>query len=594
MNVLLLFAVVAFVALCGVAVRQGIRFRHPASIWLAASFAALAHTATVAIQLDRVRTPGPAFLVLVGTALGLVVHPIALLQFSHTLRPVSRTARLALVALASGLLATVVGIGAIDPFAFDDESGGGVAPIALAVLVALSCTWLGVTGTVGARLVQFGRELTSSVGRARAGTMAGSILILGPAVALPFLVPGLTEVTGILLALVASLFTYLGYVPPRWLRWTWARRDSQRLAAAELAALHAPSVDLTPWLRTVMEVWDGHAARFEVDGRTVATIGDLAGHTTGPSPPSVAHGVRVERRDEGTWCLVADVDGGRLTVATTLDPVLFGDDASDLLLSTAARMRSTESRRALEVASRRQQDELHRAETDRLRDDVLSTLSHELRTPLVTIRGVPELLLQRGDEMTFAEARPLLARLHANALGLHRLVESTLLLAQVRTREVLPKFVDTSPRAVVDEAVERLEAVGIDLARVDIDALPDGAVRTDPGLAGAALSELLHNALVFSDAPASVRIVGHRDDGQLHLAVVDHGRGIDAVDTDQVRQAFHRAGQLLTRDRRGLGLGLTLASDLALLLDAELLARSPAEGGTVMTLSLPTDPGPAA
>lgn len=594
MDVLLVLVVGAFVALCGAAVRRGIRFRHPASIWLAASFAALALTATVAIHLERVHTPGVAFLVLVGTALGLVAHPITLLQFSHALRPVSRTARLALVALAGGLLATVVAIGAVDPFAFDDDTGGGIPPMAMGVLLAVSCTWLGVTGTVGGRLVQFGRELTSSVGRARAWTMAGSILILGPAIALPFLLPGLTEITGTLLALVASVFTYLGYVPPRWLRWTWARRDTQRLAAAELAVLHAPSVDLTSWLHTVMEVWDGHAARFEVDGRTVATAGDDPDHATRTATRAVGDDARVERADEDTWRLVADVDGARLTVVTTLDPLLFGDDASDLMLSTAARMRSTEARRALEAASRRQQDELHRAETAQLRDDVLSTLSHELRTPLVTLRGIPELLLQRGDEMTFTQVRPLLARLHANALGLHRLVESTLLLAQVRSHEVLPKFIDTSPRAVVDEALERLEIVGVDLARVDVGVLPDEPVRADPVLSGAALSELLHNALIFSDAPAPVRVVGRRDDGHLHLDVVDRGRGIDAADTDRVRQPFHRAGEVLTRDRRGLGLGLTLASDLALLLDADLLARSPAVGGTVVTLSLPVDPAPAA
>ena len=584
----MVIAVVPFAALCGLAVRQGMRFRHSASIWLAGSFAALALAAITGSQLDRVDTPGPAFTVLVGTALGLVLHPVALLQFSHTLRPVSRRARLGLVVLAAALLAAVVAIAAVDPFAFDDETGS-VSPVAGAVLGVLSFTWLGVTGIVGIRLVRFGRDLTSSVGRARAWTMASSVLILGPAIALPFLVPGLTQITGVVLALVACLFTWLGYVPPRWLRWTWAREDTRRLTAAELDALHTRTDELDPWLRTVMEVWDGDAAWFEVDGRTIAAVGDVSAMGTEVATTrTVGEDVSVEHLARGTWQLVADADGGRLGVATRLDPVLFGDEASELLLATAGRMRSAETRRRLEATSRRQQEELHRAETHRLRDDVLSTLSHELRTPLVTIRGVPELLVARWEQMSADEIRTLLGRLHANAMDLHRLVETTLLLAQLRTREVVPKVDDGPLREVVDEAIERLGRVGVDLARVTVAIPTNGVdVHTDPVLAGAALSELVHNALVFSDAPAEVRVEARMAATTVHLDVVDHGRGISGTDTDHLREPFHRAGELLTRDRRGLGLGLTLASDLAVVLEAELLARSPADGGTVVTLSLP-------
>lgn len=584
----MVLAVVAFAGLCGVAVRQGVRFRHSASIWLAGSFAALALTATVASQLDRVRTPGPAFAVLVGTALGLVLHPVALLQFSHTLRPVSRRARLGLVVVAGILLAAVVAIGVADPFAFDDEDGS-VSPVAGAVLAALSLTWLAVTGIVGTRLIRFGRALTSSVGRARAWTMAGSVLILGPAVALPFLVSQLTQVTGVTLALVACLFTWLGYVPPRWLRWTWAREDTRRLTTAELDALHTRSDELTPWLRTVMEVWDGDAAWFQVDGRTIAAVGDVpATGTEVATTRTVGTDVRIEHLARGTWQLVADAAGGHLAVATRLDPVLFGDEASELLLATAGRMRSAETRRRLAADSRHQQEELHRAETHRLRDDVLSTLSHELRTPLVTIRGVPELLVARWEQMSADEIHRMLGRVHANALDLHRLVESTLLLAQLRTREVLPKVDDHSLREVSDEAIDRLERVGVDLARVTIDVPTSGMdVHTDPVLAGAALAELVHNGLVFSDAPAEVRVEARVAATTIHLDVIDEGRGISGTDTDHLREPFHRAGELLTRDRRGLGLGLTLASDLAVVLQADLVARSPAGGGTVVTLSLP-------
>lgn len=582
--------VVAFAALCLLAVRQGRRFHHSASIWLAVSFASLAVAGAMATQLDVAQTPAQGLAAVLGTAAGLVVHPIALMQFAHTLQPTSRTVRLLLAVVSGSLLVATAVITGADPAAFDDE-GGDLAPAATVVLAAISGIWLGVSLVVGARLIRLGRRLTSSVGQVRAWTMSAGVLILAPAVALPFLLSGLTQADAVTGALIACGLLYVGYLPPRWLRWAWARRDTLQLTAAELDTLRAGSENLEPWLQTIREVWDGHAAWFEMDGRVVASAGgpptDLGADTTGRRP--AADDVRVERLDHGTWHLIADVSAARLTVATTLDPVLFGDDASDLLMTTAARLLSTETRRALEEETRRQQAERHTAETSRLRDDVLSTLSHELRTPLVTIRGIPELMLQRWDDLTSEEAHHLLDRLHVNALSLHRLVETTLLLAQVRAGEARPRRFDVPVGSVVDEGMGRLRRVGLDLERVAIDAGEDATVHTDPMLAGAALAELVHNALLYSDAPSQVHVSARQEDGVVHLQVADQGRGIKGTDATFV-QAFDRAGELLTRDRRGLGLGLTLVSDLSLLLHTDMHARPREGGGTVMTMALPAAP----
>ena len=582
--------VVAFATLCVVSLRRGIAVRG-ASVWLAVSFASLAIAGLLVPQLDDGATGTGSFLALMAMAGGLLVHPVALMQFAHTLQPVSagRRVRLAVVA---GLLFVATGIvAAVDPQAFGDASPA--SPAGTAVLVTLSAVWLGVDLFVGARLVRFGQRLTSSVGRARARTMAAGVLGLAPAVAVPFLVPGLDESSGALFALAACVVIAAGYLPPRWLRWTWARGDTRRLTDVELAVLRDPSMDLTPWLATVRAVWDADAVWLEVDGITLEAVG-----TDDPPPssdePSGGDDVHVRRSGLGAWVLSAWVPGGRLTARTAVDPVLL-DEVSDLFLATAGRLRSAATRRALEARERadeaRRQAVAHEAEASRLRDDVLSTLSHELRTPLVTLRGVPELLLRRWEELADSDVRLLLQRVQDNALSLHRMVEATLLLAQLRAHEVRARPTTQSAADVVDEALQRLQRVGVEVGRVDASQVDGAAVHTDPRLAGAVLAELVHNALTYSDAPTAVRVSTQPVHDGVEVVVVDQGRGLAGEEHRRLLEAFTRQGDVLTRDRRGLGIGLTLVGELAPLLGARLDVRSDPGRGTEVHLRLPAPVG---
>ena len=351
-----------------------------------------------------------------------------------------------------------------------------------------------------------------------------------------------------------------------------------------------PHTDLTPWLVTVGSVWDADAVWLEVDGELVEAVGTDEAAPIDRQGPAGADDVEVRRVGEGVWVLSASLADGRLVARTHVDPVLL-DEVSDLFWATAGRLRSAASRRELEARERADQAQrqaaVHRAETTRLRDDVLSTISHELRTPLVTLRGVPELLLRRWDELGEDDVRLLLQRLQDNALSLHRLVEATLLLAQLRAHEVRVRRSDESSRTVVDEALQRLQRVGVATDRVDAADVEDLPVATDPGLAGAMLGELVHNALTYSDAPATVRVAARRVSGSVELVVQDAGRGLPGDHHRDLLEAFTRQGDLLTRDRRGLGIGLTLVAELAPLLGARLDVHSQPDRGTEVHLVLP-------
>ncbi len=117
------------------------------------------------------------------------------------------------------------------------------------------------------------------------------------------------------------------------------------------------------------------------------------------------------------------------------------------------------------------------------------------------------------------------------------------------------------------------------------------AVHTDPRLAGAVLAELVHNALTYSDAPSAVRVSTQPVHDGVEVVVVDQGRGLAGEEHRRLLEAFTRQGDVLTRDRRGLGIGLTLVGELAPLLGARLDLRSDPGRGTEVHLRLPAPVG---
>lgn len=580
MNLPTLLATAAFVVLLLSAVGRVVRHGHRASIWLAASFASLAVAALLSIRLSDL--DDTSTWVIVGMALGLTFHPVALVRFANELHPVKRAARLGLETLAGGLFLLTILTAVTVPHAFAEGDSG---PMAAVVLPLIAYIWITTTVFVGTRLLRHGRRTPSSVGRARATTMALGVLTLGPAVALPFLVPSVPDEAGTIIAAFSCALTYLGFVAPDWLRWAWSRRDANHLGTSELRAMKSSDADLSEWLATVAEVWDADTVALMADNVVVARHGSAP--VIVPAVAGKRDGVEVVDTRDGHWWVTATQESAMLVVRTSRDPVLFGDDRSDLLLVTLARMTGMRARHQQEELARDATELRHLADAATLRDDVLSTLSHELRTPLVTLRGVPELLLARLDDLDPTQVRQLIANIHTNAVALHRVVDSTLLLAQSRSGEIAAAAAPLTLNDVMDGAHRRLEDMGTDMTRVIVDGPTDLATVADSRLAAVIVSEIVHNGLHYSDEDDPVHITLRDGPDGAQIIIDDDGRGMGADITDVAVLAFQRSGHVLTRDTRGVGVGITLVRELCDLMDVSATWEKRASGGTRVVIAFP-------
>ncbi|MEO6786124.1 MAG: ATP-binding protein, partial [Chthoniobacteraceae bacterium] len=109
-------------------------------------------------------------------------------------------------------------------------------------------------------------------------------------------------------------------------------------------------------------------------------------------------------------------------------------------------------------------------------------------------------------------------------------------------------------------------------------------VRTDPGLAAQALAMLLSNAITHGSQHGSP-VCRVRSDGDcIRFDVLDRGPGLPPGAEDAIFARFHRGADAKPG---GLGLGLSIARQLAKTLDAKLGAANRPGGGACFTLRIP-------
>jgi two-component system sensor histidine kinase SenX3 len=102
-----------------------------------------------------------------------------------------------------------------------------------------------------------------------------------------------------------------------------------------------------------------------------------------------------------------------------------------------------------------------------------------------------------------------------------------------------------------------------------------------------ALSNLIDNAVKYSDEGSDVFVTATIDDEHVGLSVEDHGVGIPAKDLDRIFERFYRVDRARSRETGGTGLGLAIVRHVATNHEGDVQVRSTEGEGSVFTLRIP-------
>jgi len=242
---------------------------------------------------------------------------------------------------------------------------------------------------------------------------------------------------------------------------------------------------------------------------------------------------------------------------------------------------------------KRMEEELHQraealARADRDKDEFLAVLAHELRNPLAPISYALHLL----DEQGLSEsARQHTRRIVERQVGrLARLIDDLLDVSRIRTGKVELRRDPIELGALVAHTVEIARPVFEERGHELSVSLPEEPVwlEADPVRLEQVLSNLLNNAIKFTEDGGTISIAAERQAHEIILRVKDTGVGITPDLLPRIFDLFTQGDRSLDRSRDGLGIGLTLSRRLVELHGGTIEAHSEGLGkGSEFVVRLP-------
>lgn len=224
------------------------------------------------------------------------------------------------------------------------------------------------------------------------------------------------------------------------------------------------------------------------------------------------------------------------------------------------------------------------------KDQMMATMSHELRSPLAAVSGHLELLYDDADDLSEDWSRSL-AAMGRGVERLTRVVNDLLILARFNepSSPVARGQVDFEGMVgdVLDFFTDLATQRGVTLVANAADRLP--TVLGDQVELDRMLSNLVSNAIKYTDAGGTVTVEVRQADCAIDIVVADTGIGISGDDRELLFREFSRARNPEAARRPGTGLGLVIASRIAARHGGEILLDSAPGSGSVFTVRLPTE-----
>jgi signal transduction histidine kinase len=224
-------------------------------------------------------------------------------------------------------------------------------------------------------------------------------------------------------------------------------------------------------------------------------------------------------------------------------------------------------------------------------DSFINAVTHELKTPIASIRLYLETLQTR--EVDEAKRREFYQIMLADSDRLLHTVEQVLRASRTghRQRNIQQTVLDLGvlARECVELARTRTHLNGAALQYVETLNGERALVKGDPEELRAAISNLIDNALKYSDQQPEVMVeVAAPTPKHAVVRVIDRGIGIPREQLKRIFKRFYRVPHLVAQRIKGTGLGLFIVRSVVSKHGGKVFAWSAGEGlGSTFTVQLP-------
>lgn len=226
-------------------------------------------------------------------------------------------------------------------------------------------------------------------------------------------------------------------------------------------------------------------------------------------------------------------------------------------------------------------------ELDRLKSEFVMIASHELRTPLTSIDMSIGLLRENATPRLDEEERELLEAAHEETQRLKALVSDLLDVSKIEAGKMELDVQTVSVAPLIEKAMTllraQIEAKGVILSSEIHD--DSAAVKADVNKITWVLTNLMANALRFTEKDGSITLSAEKVGAYLHLSVKDTGAGIPYEYQSKIFDKFVQVND--SRNAGGTGLGLAICKEIVRAHGGAIWVDSTPGKGSVFTFTLP-------
>ncbi len=219
----------------------------------------------------------------------------------------------------------------------------------------------------------------------------------------------------------------------------------------------------------------------------------------------------------------------------------------------------------------------------------LANMSHEIRTPLNGMLGIAQIM--RRDEAEPTRLKHIDTMI-SSGNSLLDIVNDVLDISKIEAGRIELDLQAFSVRSLVDQVKNTFEAVaeqkGLALD-IKFQESANGFYRGDPMRLRQILTNLVGNAVKFTDEGRIVVHVRKRSDGMLRFCVIDTGPGIPNDQFKRVFARFQQADTSSTRAHGGAGLGLSISTEFVKLMKGEYGVKSQVGVGSAFWFAVPLE-----
>lgn len=235
-------------------------------------------------------------------------------------------------------------------------------------------------------------------------------------------------------------------------------------------------------------------------------------------------------------------------------------------------------------------DEQHKivmqSEKEKIRNDFLRAISHDLRTPLAGIISACSTMEENREQLDAQAQGELIQDIHTEAEWLLRMVENLLSVTRVTGGANMLKKSLEPVDEIVWEAVERIRlrypdsTILVNTPEEVLFAEMDGTLIVQ------VLTNLMENAIKYSDTTAPVEVCVHPEDDFATFEVRDHGKGLDE---DAMADLFVATTIRSHAGGNGLGIGLSICRTIIEAHGGAISGQNEPSGGAKFCFTLPME-----